>query len=327
MSRVFLPRGLEEFFAARRDAPRAPLYAGGTDLLVRLRAQGGAPEELICLERMAELTAIAEQDDTVFIGAAAPVQAVLDHPLVAERFGVLTQALSQLGSPPIRHMATLGGNLVTASPAGDSLPALYCLGAQVDIRWADGKRRAALGDFILGPGRVDLKAGEVVAGVILPAGPEWTLQHFEKVGKRKALAISVASLAACLRLDGDGLVSLGPFGLGQRGAHRGHLPAGGTGPGRKAPGPGRPARRRRPGPGSGEPHRRSSGHGLLPARRGRQPVAAPGRGLNRTIFHEPDRHDLHPRIPDPELDILPGLLQHRGLLPVQPVPEPPFDGS
>ena len=206
MSRVFLPRGLEEFFAARRDAPQAPLYAGGTDLLVRLRAQGGAPEKLICLERVAELTEIAEQDDTVFIGAAAPVQAVLDHPLVAERFGVLTQALSQLGSPPIRHMATLGGNLVTASPAGDSLPALYCLGAQVDIRWADGNRRASLGEFILGPGRVDLKAGEVVAGVILPTRPEWTLQHFEKVGKRKALAISVASLAACLRLDGDGLV-------------------------------------------------------------------------------------------------------------------------
>jgi xanthine dehydrogenase FAD-binding subunit len=207
MSPVHLPLNLSELLAARAGHPQALVYAGGTDLLVRLRRQEPANRQMICLERVAELQEIRQSGDEIFIGAAATVQQVLDNPLIQENCPVLIKALSHLGSPPIRHMATLGGNLVTASPAGDSLPALYCLDARVEIASASGSRRVAVSDFIQGPGKVDLLAEEVVTGIILPARPGYNLQHFEKVGKRKALAISVASLAACLSLSPEGRVT------------------------------------------------------------------------------------------------------------------------
>ncbi len=206
MAKVILPADMGQLWEAMEAHPEARLYAGGTDLLVRLRAQAGPPPALVCLERLEELRIIEERGGELFLGAGATHAQILEHPKVRGRLPVLARALASLGSPQVRNMGTLGGNLVTASPAGDSLPPLYVLGAEVQLISRKAGRRLPITEFIKGPGRVDLNPGEVVAGVCLPKSEGWTLQHFEKVGRRDALAIALVSLAALLRLSSEGVV-------------------------------------------------------------------------------------------------------------------------
>jgi len=130
-----------------------------------------------------------------------------DHPLVRKFLPVLTQALASLGSPLVRNMGTLGGNLVTASPAGDSLPPLVALDAVVELASREGTRRLPVSELLVGPGRTALGAGEIVRAVCIPPPPPGCLQHFEKVGRRAALAIAVASLAAVIARDAAGRVN------------------------------------------------------------------------------------------------------------------------
>jgi CO/xanthine dehydrogenase FAD-binding subunit len=101
-------------------------------------------------------------------------------------------------------MGTVGGNIVTASPAGDTLPALYVLGAEVEIQSRNRLRRVNLSDFVVGPGEVDLKSGEILTGIVLRKSPEWNVHHYEKVGRRKAQACAIASMAAVLQVSETG---------------------------------------------------------------------------------------------------------------------------
>lgn len=206
MSQVILPASLAELWEARERLPQARLYHGGTDLLPRLRLASGARPDLICLERLEELRVVEGRGGEIFLGAGATHARLLASPLVRARLPVLAQALSNLGSPLVRNMGTLGGNLVTASPAGDTLPPLHVLDAEVELLSPAGGRRLPIADFILGLGRVDLRADEIVAGVTVASPEGQVLHHFEKVGRRQALAIAVVSLAALIRLDEGGLV-------------------------------------------------------------------------------------------------------------------------
>ena len=214
MSRVLLPQDLDQLWQMLAEHPGAALYAGGTDLLVRRRRGLVRADTLVCLERVQELKAIERRQGEILLGAGATCAELLEHPLVREELSVLARGLRELGSPPVRHMATLGGNLVTASPAGDTIPPLMVLGARVELRSAAGSRQMPLKQFITGPGRAALEPGEILFRVRVPAGQDWTLQHFEKVGTRKALAISIASLAAVIRLDDAGRVQKARFAWG-----------------------------------------------------------------------------------------------------------------
>ncbi|EHJ47565.1 molybdopterin dehydrogenase FAD-binding [Solidesulfovibrio carbinoliphilus subsp. oakridgensis] len=200
--RVFRPESLERLWPLLADGARA--MAGGTDLLVR--REGQAPMDVALLEGIAELAGIAEEQGLVRLGALASHSSLAAHGLVRERLPVLAQALSTLGSPLVRNMGTLGGNIATASPAGDTLPPLYALDALVELASQDGRRRMPLGDMILGPGRTALSPGEIVAAVLVRPPAADARQHFEKVGRRGALAIAVASLAAVISRDADGRV-------------------------------------------------------------------------------------------------------------------------
>ncbi len=209
MSRVALPRSLDALWPLLTE-PGAVLLAGGTDLLPRLRREGGNPPLLVGLERIPELRGLSEDAQGLRLGAATPLNELLDAPLLQSRAPVLVQALRVLGSPLVRNAATLGGNLCTASPAGDSLPPLFVLDALVELRCASGARSLPVRDFVLGPGQTALRPGEVLAAVLIPhpwsaeGGRE--LQHFEKLGLRASLAVAVASLAARLELDAEGVV-------------------------------------------------------------------------------------------------------------------------
>jgi xanthine dehydrogenase FAD-binding subunit len=204
---VFVPREMDGLWHILENEPGAAVYAGGTDLLVRLRAGMDAPPALVCLERIGELQGIRDEGDTVFIGACTTHTALLESGLIQDALPVLHKAVRLLGSPPVRNMGTIGGNICTASPAGDTLPPLYLADGQVEVRSRAGARRMGIDRFILGPGRTALENGEVLSGVRVKKGWGYDVHHFEKVGQRKAMAISIASLAALVKTDASGAVA------------------------------------------------------------------------------------------------------------------------
>lgn len=208
---VFTPQSLPDLWAALAEAPGAMVYAGGTDLLVKRRAGLLAPPALIHLERIAELRGVEERGDWLRLGAACTHSELLADCRVQTQLPVLVAALRVLGSPLIRNMGTLGGNLCTASPAGDTLPPLYVLNAEVEIltpliRNKSESHRLPVRQFITGPGQTELQPGAIVAAVWVPRPAGWTVQHFEKVGLRNALACSLVSLAALLQVNRTGVI-------------------------------------------------------------------------------------------------------------------------
>jgi len=216
---VLFPRHLKQLFKALAE-PGARILAGGTDLLVRLRSKPDSPDgpgTLVSLDRLAALRGVTEEGAghepsgglhrILRLGAACTHAELLAHPLVRARLPMLAQALADLGSPPIRNMGTLGGNICTASPAGDTLPPLLVLGAEVELASATKTRLLPLEQFLLGPGRTALQPGEVLTAVRVPVPALHTRQHFEKVGRRDALAVAVVSLAALVRLGHGGKIA------------------------------------------------------------------------------------------------------------------------
>ena len=193
---ILFPRSLDELGELFAAHPGGRILAGGTDLLVQLRETEVRPSALFSLDRLEPLRRVEETAAGIFIGAAVTHEQLRTLPVIKERLPLLQAALSVLGSPPIRHSGTLGGNLCTASPAGDTLPPLYVINARVDISGPAGARRVPIAEFIQGPGRTILGAGEIVTGVYVGWPAANSLSAYYKVGKRKALAIAVASMAA-----------------------------------------------------------------------------------------------------------------------------------
>jgi CO/xanthine dehydrogenase FAD-binding subunit len=213
IGKVHCPSRLEDLWPLLEDG--AAVMAGGTDLFVRRR--GGPAFDVACLEGIACLAEVREEDGLLRLGAGATHATLVRHPLVTGRLPVLAKALATLGSPPIRNMGTLGGNIVTASPAGDTLPPLYALEAAVELASRQGTRRLPLAELIVGPGRTALTSGEIVTAVLVPQPETGAIQHFEKVGRRNALAIAVVSLAAVIGTDGRGRVTQAKLALGSVG--------------------------------------------------------------------------------------------------------------
>lgn len=215
---VLLPTTPQEVFAALgRDGAR--IFSGGTDLFVRLRAEGGRerPGTLVGLERVEALRGVSLEGGLVRIGAAETHAALLENRLVRARLPLLRAALSVLGGPAVRAMGTIGGNVCTASPAGDSLPPLYAHGAEVELWSERGARRLPLAGFITGPGRTRLEPGEILAALLVPEARGFDVVRFEKVGLRSALAISVVSLAVLARRDSSGRVAEARLAVGSAG--------------------------------------------------------------------------------------------------------------
>jgi len=206
MKPVLLPRSLEELWLCLEDAPSALLYAGGTDVLVKVRKGLEGVPGYICLERIDELCGVVDLGESIRIGATATHAQLLDNPLVGEHLEVLHQAIRNLGSPLIRAMGTIGGNLVTASPAGDTLPPLFVLQAEVELASRQATRTMPIRDFLRGPGLTALQQGEIVKAVCVRKPRGRPIHHFEKVGHRNALACSLASIAALLWISDAGIV-------------------------------------------------------------------------------------------------------------------------
>jgi CO/xanthine dehydrogenase FAD-binding subunit len=207
MRKVFRPQNLEQLWQIKQDHTDAALFAGGTDLLVKIRAGITDPPALITLEGLEELAVIEELSDEIAIGAGVTHSRLLNSPLIQTHYPVLIKSLNLLGSPHIRNMGTLGGNIMTASPAADTLPPLYTLQADIELRNQDSCRRLQLSDFITGPGRTRINKGEILSRIIIPKKPVFSRHFFEKVGLRQALSIAIVSMAALYNLAPDNTIT------------------------------------------------------------------------------------------------------------------------
>jgi CO/xanthine dehydrogenase FAD-binding subunit len=189
---VLTPRTLEEALRIKAERPDAVPIAGGTDLMVELNFDRARPELVLDLGRVEELTGWSQENGRLRLGARVSYTALRDPPL-AERLPALAEAARTVGSPQIQNRGTIGGNLGTASPAGDALPPLLVGMAEVVLASVRGVRELALTEFLVGPKRNALAADELILAVRV--SPAQGRQTFMKVGPRNAMVIAVVSLA------------------------------------------------------------------------------------------------------------------------------------
>ena len=178
--------------------------AGGTDASLRLRSGQWRPAVLFSLAG-AGLTDISINDDGLSVGACVTMAALAADPAVRAAWPALAHAAGGLGSPLVRNLATLGGNLGNASPCADSAPPLLVYGAQVVLRSTRGLRSVPVEAFFIGPGRSILADDELIIEVRVPRPPQGTVAAFRKFGPRRANVIAASSLATAFTLE-DGVV-------------------------------------------------------------------------------------------------------------------------
>jgi CO/xanthine dehydrogenase FAD-binding subunit len=189
---VLTPRSLAEALSLKAERPEAVPISGGTDVMVALNFDWARPAAMLNLNEVAELRGFSRRDGTLRLAAGLTYAEAMQAPL-ADLLPALAEASRTVGSPQIRNRGTIGGNLGTASPAGDSLPPLLVEDAEVELASVRGSRSLPIGDFLIGPKRNALAPDELIVGVLLR--PSGARQTFMKVGPRNAMVIAVASLA------------------------------------------------------------------------------------------------------------------------------------
>lgn len=194
---VVVPTSLADAVAAAGAAPDALLLAGGTDLMVevneRHRQLPWNDAAVIALSRVPELTSWTHDPEAGLLHLGAGVRwAEIEREPLQSMVPALAQAARTVGSPQIRNAGTVGGNLATCSPAGDGLPVLSALDAQVHLVSTRGRRTMPVAEFMVGVKRTALEPGELIASVTVPVFDGW--QGYSKVGVRNAMVIATASV-------------------------------------------------------------------------------------------------------------------------------------
>ena len=204
------PGSWAEALAIQAEMPAAVPLAGGTDLMVELNFGARRPPALLDLTRISELRHWDIDGSQVRLGAGVTYTQLIAE--LRDKLPGLALAARTVGSPQIRNRGTVGGNLGTASPAGDAHPPLLAAGAEVEIASVRGTRLLSVDQFFTGPKKNALEPGELIAAIRipLPSGP----QQFSKIGTRNAMVIAVAAVSLALHPDrqqvGTGIGSAGP---------------------------------------------------------------------------------------------------------------------
>ena len=204
------PTSWADALAVKAERPAAVPVAGGTDLMVELNFDARRPETLLDLTRIGELAQWDITDGIVRLGAGVSYTRIIEE--LGGRLPGLAMAARTVGSAQIRNRGTVGGNLGTASPAGDAHPPLLAAGADVEVASVRGTRVVGIGEFYTGVKRNAMEPDELIAAVHvpLPSGPE----QFSKIGTRNAMVIAVAAFSLALHPDrqavGTGIGSAAP---------------------------------------------------------------------------------------------------------------------
>lgn len=203
--KYFAPETLEEacsLLSEHKDNAR--VIAGGTDLLLKMRQGDVLPKYIINIRNIPEQDYIVyDEKKGLRIGSLTTICSIKTSSLIQEKFGILAQAASQLGTVQIRNQATIGGNVCNAATSADTIPALLVLGASVKIVAAGGERTIPIEDFFVGPGQTVLKADEIVVEIRVPNLPPRSAGVYMKHTIRKALDLAIVGVAAIATLDGE----------------------------------------------------------------------------------------------------------------------------
>lgn len=177
--------------------------AGGTDLLVQLQAGRVRPRHVVSLHRLSELATLTAGAE-IRLGALVTHRTIEATAAFAGPLRALVEGAEVIGGHQVRNVATVGGNVVNASPAADLVPVLLALDATVHLLGADGGRAVPLDRFLTGRGQTERRPGELLTAVTLAAPPPRSATAFLKAGRRKAMEIAVVCIAARVTLDGAG---------------------------------------------------------------------------------------------------------------------------
>lgn len=210
----FRPRTLAEALAfLAENGAGTEIVAGGTDVMVDLRAGAVTPECLLDVSRLEPLRGIALTDEGLVVGAAVTIAEIQRSPLIASHAPALQKSTVNFASQQIRNVATIGGNVAHCSPCGDTLPALVIHEARAVLASPRGERVVAVEEIASGPYLCALPADELIVRFVLkPAAVAFA--DFQKIGRRKELAIARMSMAYMADKDAAGRVSFLRFSLG-----------------------------------------------------------------------------------------------------------------
>ncbi len=186
----------------------ARLIAGGTDLLVCMKRREMCPKCLINIKAIPELDYIHYSREGLRIGALATISDVESSPVIRERFPILADTAHQIGTPHIRNVGTIGGNLCNAAPSADTALPLIGLGARARISGPKGERIIVLEEFFVGPGETALQDGEMLTEIQVPEPPAHILGVYLKLPARTVIDIAVVGVAVIVRLDSKNIVDV-----------------------------------------------------------------------------------------------------------------------
>jgi len=187
------------------ESPQRKLIAGGTDILVKMQHQPVVEQELLSIRKLTELKKIEKREDgTLVLGALVTFTQIANEPILQESVPALVDAAISMGGPQIRNMATLGGNVCNGATSADSASTLFVLNARLHLQSAEGKRVIPIREFYLGPGKVDLKKGEILTEIhIAPEDYRGFSGYYLKFAMRKAMDIATLGVSvACKVKDG-----------------------------------------------------------------------------------------------------------------------------
>ncbi|MFA9375288.1 MAG: xanthine dehydrogenase family protein subunit M [Lachnotalea sp.] len=208
MVKKLKPSTLTEALNMKKKLPNAVIYAGGSDLMVVKKPI----DEMLFINQLSELKEVVQEDDGITIGAASVYYDLIQNPIVPE---LLKMVMKEIASPAIRNMATIGGNICNASPAGDTLPVLYLFDAKIVVASINdnnqlSERIIPIENFILGIRKIDLNPNEIVTKIVLYNDKiaQVTKVGYKKVGARKSQAISKLLFAAVMNIENEVVTDL-----------------------------------------------------------------------------------------------------------------------
>lgn len=192
----------------------ARVLAGGTDLLVQLRAEMIEPELVVDIKNIPEMRSITAEDGGFRVGSAVSGAELGEHPDVKKVWPGIVEAFELIGSTQIQGRATMGGNLCNASPAADSVPALIAARAIATVAGPSGRRDVPVEDVAIAPGKTSLAKGEIIVSFLLPAPPPHSGDAYLRFIPRTEMDIAVVGAGVSLTLDDSGTCTAARLSLG-----------------------------------------------------------------------------------------------------------------
>ena len=196
-------KSVEEAAALLKEHPDTRIISGGSDVLIKIREGKMAGTSLVCIRDIKEIQGVSKKDNgDIYIGAGTTFSHITNDPIIQECIPVLGEAVDQVGGPQIRNIGTIGGNICNGAVSADSAPTVFSLNALLRIEDGNGGRTVPVKEFYLGPGRVDLKRGEILTHVIIPAEEYQGYRgHYIKYSMRKAMDIATLSCSVVSRVN------------------------------------------------------------------------------------------------------------------------------